>query len=295
MVAGCDVWLNNPRRPREASGTSGMKAAMTGGLNLSVLDGWWDEADYVKTGWAIGSGEEYDDPHYQDEVEANALYELIEQEVVPLFYQRDENDVPRGWVAKMKDAISLNTPQFNTSRMVKEYARRAYFTTSDRLQQLSANQYQPAKELAAWHSRLNQYWYDIKIEAITIAAPTDLQVNQAFEVKATLNLGHLTSEDVQVELYQGAVQVDGEMHSGTPLPMTCQGETGHGQCIYGTQLQYTSSGLQGLSLRILPKHPYLNSSFDPKLILWAQPDEVDVSMGSLTPPSLPLGTPAIAP
>ena len=295
MVAGCDVWLNNPRRPREASGTSGMKAAMTGGLNLRVLEGWWDEADYVKTGWAIGSGEEYDDPHYQDEVEANALYELIEQEVVPLFYQRDENDVPRGWVAKMKDAISLNTPQFNTSRMVKEYARRAYFTTSDRLQQLSANQYQPAKELAAWHSRLNQYWYDIKIEAITIAAPTDLQVNQAFEVKATLNLGHLTSEDVQVELYQGAVQVDGEMHSGTPLPMTCQGETGHGQCIYGTQLQYTSSGLQGLSLRILPKHPYLNSSFDPKLILWAQPDEVDVSMGSLTPPSLPLGTPAIAP
>ena len=86
MVAGCDVWLNTPRRPREASGTSGMKAAMNGLLNLSVLDGWWDEADYVRTGWSIGHGENYDDPNYQDEVEANALYELLEKEVVPLFY-----------------------------------------------------------------------------------------------------------------------------------------------------------------------------------------------------------------
>jgi len=167
MVAGADVWLNTPRRPREASGTSGMKAAMNGLLNLSVLDGWWDEADYVKTGWAIGSGEVYDDPEYQDEVEANALYELIEKDVVPLFYTRDENNIPRGWVAKMKNAIHLNTPQFNTARMVKDYARRAYFMASDRLQQLSASQYEPAKALATWQTRLSEHWYDIKLRPST--------------------------------------------------------------------------------------------------------------------------------
>ncbi|MFM6308296.1 MAG: alpha-glucan family phosphorylase, partial [Dolichospermum sp.] len=133
MVAGCDIWLNTPRRPREASGTSGMKAAMNGLPNLSVLDGWWDEADYVRTGWAIGHGENYEDPNYQDEIEANALYELLEKEVIPLFYDhRDGDGLPRLWVAKMKDAIRLNCPFFNTARMVGEYAVRAYFPASDR-------------------------------------------------------------------------------------------------------------------------------------------------------------------
>lgn len=279
MVAGCDVWLNNPRRPREASGTSGMKAAMNGILNLSVRDGWWDEADYIRTGWSIGAGEDYDDLEYQDDVEANAFYELIEQEVVPLFYNRDENGVPRGWVAKMKDAIYLNTPLFNTARMVKEYARRAYFPTSDRLQQLSANHFEPAKELAAWHTRLSDHWYDIRIEEVNIGASSELQVNQPFEVTASIDLSQLTHEDVEVELYQGTVQVDGEMHTGTAIPMAYRGKDAQGRSAYGVTLNYTSSGLQGLSLRILPKHRYLNNPLDPKLLLWAQPDEVKVNVG----------------
>jgi starch phosphorylase len=224
-------------------------------------------------------GEDYDDPEYQDDVEASALYELIEKEVVPLFYDRDENGVPRGWVAKMKDAVHLNTPRFNTSRMVKEYARRAYFMTSDRLHQISAAQYEPAKELAAWHSRLNEHWYEIKIETMHIAAPTEIQVNQTFEVQASLDLGPLTADDVQVELYQGVVQVDGEMHSGRSIPMTYQGQDANGKGLYDATLQYNSSGLQGLSLRILPQHRYLHSAFDPRLILWAQPNEVQVAIG----------------
>ncbi|MEM1309112.1 MAG: alpha-glucan family phosphorylase [Cyanobacteria bacterium P01_H01_bin.153] len=295
MVAGADVWLNNPRRPREASGTSGMKAAMNGLLNLSVLDGWWDEADYVKTGWAIGSGEVYDDPDYQDEVEANALYELIEKEVVPLFYDRDENNVPRGWVAKMKDSVYLNTPLFNTSRMVKEYARRAYFMASDRLQQLSAAQFEPARELSAWQTRLYERWYAINIEAIDIAAPTDLQVNQTFNVQAKIALGQLLPEDVAVELYQGTVQVDGEMHSGTSITMEYQGQDTTGKSLYRAEMQYSSSGLQGLSLRLLPKHRYLHSSLEPRLILWAQPESVKVSVGPAVPTVAPAQAAAIAP
>jgi starch phosphorylase len=278
MVAGCDVWLNNPRRPREASGTSGMKAAMNGLPNLSVLDGWWDEADYVRTGWSIGSGEDYDDPNYQDDVEADAFYELLEQEVVPLFYTRDENGVPRGWVQKMKDAIHLNTPQFNTARMVKEYARRAYFAASDRLATLTEGNYAPAKTLATWQAHLLQHWYEMRIESVTIAAETELQVNQPFQVTAHLHLGALTHDNIEVELYQGRVGVDGEIHGGESTAMAYRGQDDQGRHCYGVDLTYTHSGLQGLSLRILPKHPYLSSSLDPKVLLWADPETVTIDV-----------------
>lgn len=280
MVAGCDIWLNNPRRPREASGTSGMKAAMNGLPNLSVLDGWWDEADYIRTGWPIGHGEDYDDHEYQDDVEANALYELLEKEVVPLFYNRDEDNIPRGWVAKMKDAIQLNTPQFNTARMVKDYAERGYFQASDRTYALAADGYVPAQEFAAWQDRVRQHWYDMRFEEISISETTDLRVNQEFHVDAILDLGTLNPDDIQVELYQGEVDIDGEIHTGVATPMVFQGKTAAGKCQYSIDGTYRTSGLQGLSLRILPRHRYLTTPYDPRLILWAQPDSVRVKEGS---------------
>lgn len=277
MVSGCDIWLNNPRRPREASGTSGMKAAMNGLPNLSVLDGWWDEADYIRTGWPIGHGEDYDDPQYQDDVEANALYDILEKEVVPLFYNRDKEGIPRGWVAKMKDAIYLNTPMFNTARMVKDYAHQGYFAASDRSQTLSSNQFGPGKELATWEARLIEHWYDMRFEEITFSETQDLRVGQTIQVSARIDLGALTPDDVQVELYQGTVAVDGEIHTGIAISMHHQGQDGQGKSLYGIEMRYASSGLQGLSLRILPKHRYLNSPYDPKLVLWANPEEVTIT------------------
>jgi starch phosphorylase len=271
MVAGCDVWLNNPRRPREASGTSGMKAAMNGLPNLSVLDGWWDEADYVRTGWAIGHGEEYDDLEYQDEVEANALYDLMEQEIVPLFYHRDEDGLPRGWIAKMKDAIRLNCPHFNTARMVGEYAERAYFPSSDRYRTLIDHHFSPAKELAQWRSHLFEHWYDIRIEDIDVSEDADVQVNQAIAVKARLRLGALSPKDIRVELYQGAINASGEIANGISLEMDYQGQDPNDAAIslYTSNIIYGNSGLQGFSLRVLPDHEYLSSPYEPGLILWA--------------------------
>lgn len=280
MVAGCDVWLNTPRRPREASGTSGMKAAMNGLPNLSVLDGWWDEADYVKTGWPIGYGEDYDDPDYQDDVEANALYDLLEKEVVPLFYDRDAEGVPRGWVEKMKNAVRLNCPRFNTSRMLADYATRAYFPISDRYLKLTEDNYAPAKELAHWQSRLFQHWYDIKIQEVHIFEPSQIQVYQPMKVQAHIALDNMNPSDVQVELYQGMVGVDGEIHDGEATPMTYVGQfDGNGKgaySLYETEIAYDSSGLQGLSLRVMPSHPYLSSAYEPRLVLWAQPETVQI-------------------
>jgi starch phosphorylase len=287
MVAGCDIWLNNPRRPREASGTSGMKAAMNGLPNLSVLDGWWDEADYIRTGWPIGHGEDYDDPDYQDDVEANALYDILEKEVVPLFYNRDKEGIPRGWVAKMKDAIYLNTPMFNTARMVKDYANYGYFKASDRAQMMASDNFGSGRELAAWESQLQAHWYDMRVEEIIFSESTELRVNQTLEVKARIDLGALTPDDVQVELYRGTVEVDGEIHAGIATTMDYQGKDSEGKRCYSIVTQYTSSGLQGLSLRILPKHKSLNSPYDLKLILWANPEEVSISVGSPVPDRVP--------
>jgi starch phosphorylase len=269
LVAGSDVWLNTPRRPREASGTSGMKAAMNGLLNLSVLDGWWNEADYVHTGWAIGHGETYDDLTYQDEVEANALYDLIEQEVVPLFYNRDAEGLPRQWITKMKAAIKHNCPFFNTARMVRDYALRAYFPASDRYHILSTNQYAPAKELAQWKAKLVDRWFNIKIENVDISEPPEIQVNQKIAVKARVDLATLNPDDVQVELYQGSVDANGEIVNGIPVEMYYQGNDQHGFSIYTGNIVYSNSGLQGLSLRVLPKHEHLSSPYEPRLVLWA--------------------------
>jgi len=271
MVAGCDVWLNTPRRPREASGTSGMKAAMNGLPNLSVLDGWWDEADYVRTGWAIGHGENYDDPNYQDEVEANALYDLLEKEVVPLFYDhRDEDGLPRRWVAKMKDAIRLNCPFFNTARMVRDYAQRAYFPASDRCHTLVADNYAPAKELAAWKAQLSDHWFNIRIKDIDVSVGSDIEVNETVAVKAKVDLATLSNDDIQVELYQGAIDANGEIVNAVPVVMDYQGQDSQGLSVYTADIIYTTSGFQGLSLRVLPKHPHLSSPYEPRLIAWAE-------------------------
>jgi glycogen phosphorylase len=270
MVAGCDIWLNTPRRPREASGTSGMKAAMNGLPNLSVLDGWWDEADYIRTGWAIGHGEMYDDPAYQDEIEANAFYDLVENEVVPLFYDRDVDGLPRRWVDKMKDAIQLNCPFFNTARMVREYAERAYFPASDRYHTLTADKYAPAKELADWKENLTAHWFDIKIKDVNVSSEVDIEVNQIVNVNAKVDLATLTNKDVQVELYQGAIDADGEIVNGVPVVMDYQGEDKDGLSVYTADIVYNISGLQGLSLRVLPNHKYLSSPYEPRVIVWAE-------------------------
>ena len=132
LVQGVDVWLNTPRRPLEASGTSGMKVGANGGLNLSILDGWWDEGYDPARGWAIGTGEEYDDRKHQDNVESQSLYDILESELVPLFYERGTDGLPRRWIAKMKASMRELCPAFNTNRMVREYAERFYVPALER-------------------------------------------------------------------------------------------------------------------------------------------------------------------
>ncbi|PSB56985.1 alpha-glucan family phosphorylase [Chamaesiphon polymorphus] len=269
MVAGCDIWLNTPRRPHEASGTSGMKAAMNGLPNLSILDGWWDEADYVRTGWPIGHGELYSDEDYQDNVEANAFYDLLEQEIVPLFYDRDKEGLPRKWIAKMKDAIRLNCPTFNTARMLRDYATVGYFPASDRNHVVTDNHYQAGKDLAHWKQKMLKHWGDLKVQTVDVSAPEDINVNQSISVKSLIQLGSLEPHDVQVELYKGAVDTNGKIVNADTTVMTYQGRDNNGNSLYTSEIAYAASGLQGLSLRVLPHHPHLSNPYELGSILWA--------------------------
>ena len=153
LVQGCDVWLNKSRRPLEASGTSGMKAAINGVLNVSVLDGWWDEACEGNAGWTIGCGEDYENGHCQDEVESNALYDLLETEVIPLFYQRDSAGLPTDWVGRMKRTIAQLAPVYNTHRMVREYSEKLYLPGQSRFEELTADP-ERVLQLTQWKSHV---------------------------------------------------------------------------------------------------------------------------------------------
>jgi len=170
----------------------------------------------------------------------------------------------------MKDAIRLNCPFFNTARMVREYAQRAYFPASDRYYSLTANNYTPAKELAQWREKLSQNWFNIKIKDIDISAGNDLVVNQTVAVSVKLDLTNLTNNDVQVELYQGSIDANGDIVNAAPVVMDYQGKDTQGLSIYIANITYTTSGLQGLSLRVLPKNPYLANPYEPRLIAWAE-------------------------
>jgi starch phosphorylase len=269
ILQGVDVWLNNPRRPREASGTSGMKAAANGALNLSILDGWWDEAYTSNVGWAIGRGEVYDDLNYQDEVESRVLYELLEKEVVPLFYDRRRDGLPRHWIAHVKACISTLCPAFNTNRMVSQYMEKAYMPATQRFHRLSKDDMAGAKDLAAWKAHLRQHWDEIKVIQVEDDYPAELKVGNSLRVQVEIVLGELKPSDVQVEFYHGRVDRYGQIVDGQAAAMTHSEPNGNKSYLFSGVVPCERSGQYGYAIRILPRHPDLSNLLEMHLIRWA--------------------------
>jgi starch phosphorylase len=269
MTQGVDVWLNNPRRPLEASGTSGMKVNANGGLNLSVLDGWWVEGYAGDNGWAIGAGEEYTDLAYQDDVESRAIYDLLEQEIVPLFYTRSSDGLPRGWLRMMKRSIASLNPVYNTGRMVAEYATSCYLPSAQRYCRLTADNLTKARALAGWRQGMKRAWQNVKVMGVESNGTDTMHVGSRLEVKARVNLGALRPDDVQVQLFHGLVDSMGEIPRPETIGMSTNGAPQDGGTwLFTGAIPCQSSGQHGFIVRILPRHGDLANSFEPGLVCW---------------------------
>lgn len=274
MTEGCDIWLNNPRRPLEASGTSGMKVIANGGLNLSILDGWWDEAYDPKLGlgWAIGNGEEYDNLEYQDEVESSALYTALENEILPLFYTRGKDRIPRGWVSSMKSSIANLTYFFNTHRMVQEYYNKFYKEGADKYKMLESNNWELARELTAWENKVVNEWDNVKFVNIKNQENTnEIKVSSKFQITAEVILGKLTPEDVDVQVYYGPVDKQHIANSNSVAIMNVEEKkkNSEGKYTYKANIECPETGRYGYTLRILPKNEMLISPFHLGVVTWA--------------------------
>jgi glycogen phosphorylase len=271
LVQGVDVWLNTPRRRLEACGTSGMKVVFNGGINCSIPDGWWDEAYAPTCGWAIGRGEHYSDAEltYQDEVESNTIYDLLEKEIAPLFYDRDKDEIPRGWIARMKTAMIEICPQFNIHRMVREYSQRCYFPASTRLSEFIADNAEKARQIASWKQTVNSVWKNLRIESVDAELPEKVRVGDDLKVRATIHMGSLTAQDLSVQIYHGPVDARGDIVQGEVVQMTQDGTSASGAAIFTGAIRYFRSGRHGFTVRILPHHDDLSSPFETGLIQWA--------------------------
>jgi starch phosphorylase len=270
LVQGVDIWLNNPRRPKEASGTSGMKVVYNAGLNFSILDGWWAEAYNPDVGWAIGNGEEYRETQteQQDHIESQALYNVLEQDIIPTFYERGRDGLPRQWISKVKESIKLLAPYFNTRRMVQEYAEQFYLPTFERFEAMTTPDLKEGIDFAEWRKRLETSWRGIRISSVEIPKKS-VKVGNEMEVHADVVLGNLKPEDVRVQLYFGPLNTDGTISDdGSAIDMSVQ-EQADGHYKYVAQVSYNTSGDRGISVRVVPKHEFLPSPFQPGLISWA--------------------------
>ncbi|HEY9562778.1 MAG TPA: alpha-glucan family phosphorylase [Nocardioides sp.] len=265
LYPGCDVWLNNPLRPYEACGTSGMKAALNGGLNLSILDGWWDEWYDGSNGWAIPSADGIVEEDRRDDIEASALYDLIENDVAPRFYDLDADGLPSRWIEMVRHTLKSLGPRVLSTRMLRDYVEQLYLPAA----RASATLSDPsrASEFAAWKRRVRDGWDAVRIEHVESHGVADSpQIGSRLEVAAFVSLGELTGDDVAVELVHGRIGPDDELIDPRTLPLGVAESWAGGRHRFDGALSLDRSGPFGYTVRVVPRHELAASAAETGLV-----------------------------
>ena len=270
LVQGVDLWLNNPLRPLEASGTSGMKAPPNGGLNLSVLDGWWCESYNGNNGWAIGSEIGDGSVEFQSEVDSASLYQLLENQIIPLYYAKPDGKLPLAWLQLMRESIRSVTPVFNTHRMVKEYTERLYAPAAQAYREFFQNGCSAASELSQWKTRIRKDWAQVRIDDVQVsnADRQNIPVGESLAVSARVRLGAVDPDNVRVEAYHGESD-NGGIKNPCVTTLSQLKSNGDGTYVYGGSVAATESGAYGFSVRVVPIHPHLHQDHELRLITWS--------------------------
>jgi starch phosphorylase len=266
LVSGTDLWLNNPIRPYEASGTSGQKAALNGQPNCSILDGWWAEGYTGQNGWAIGEEREYHDQEIQAEADSLSLYRLLEDEIIPAFFEHDEAGLPRRWLSTMKEAIRTCTPQFSMRRMLKEYTTNFYVPEMRQGLQIEQNHFEQVRTLAAWKERIRQHWNRVELY-VDGRREGQLSLGESIDVHAWVRANGLTPEDLCVELVYGETHDELALTQHSQL-MTYVKREQDGSYRYDIQLKPDDSGNLAYNVRVVPCHPALTEKYALGLIRW---------------------------
>ena len=267
LYPGCDVWLNNPIRPLEASGTSGMKAALNGALNLSILDGWWDEWFDGMNGWAIPSADRVDDADRRDDAEAAALYDLISSTVAPLFYERDERGIPVRWLSMVTHTLATLGPKVLATRMVREYVTRLYLPAAASAVSLRHDGFARARELSAWKASVRGAWWGVRVDHVEAeSADDELRLGQSVTILAYVSLGDLSPEDVVVEVIAGSVDADDILQTPSITVMHPREQFEGNRWRYSVELTVDQHGAFGYTARVVPHHPGLIDSAEVGLV-----------------------------
>jgi len=267
LYPGCDVWLNNPLRPFEACGTSGMKAALNGSLNLSILDGWWNEYYDERNGWAIPSADSAGDAAERDALEAAALYDLLEHQIAPRYYDRGEDGVPAKWVASIRHSLATLSPELSADRMVRQYVEGYYLPAAASERATGEDHFAPARALAAWKERVAAAWPAVHVAHVESggvdAAP---QLGEVLHVRAFVELGGLAPDDVAVELVHGRAQGGDELADTERVELALLANEPGQPASYGGDVELARTGSFGYTVRVVPRHPLLASPAELGLI-----------------------------
>jgi starch phosphorylase len=270
LVQGVDLWLNHPLRPQEASGTSGMKTAPNGGLNLSVLDGWWCESYNGNNGWAIGADIQEGSVEFQNEVDTGSLYQLLENQIIPLYYAKPDGKLPLAWLQLMRESIRSVTPAFNTHRMVKEYTERLYIPAAKSHGDFAVDACAAALELSQWKSNIRKDWSQIKVNDVEVGNQDrqNIPVGESLHLRARVHLGPVDPRHVRVEAYHGESE-NGGIKNPTITVLAEGHQNGDGNYIYEGSVPASESGAYAFSIRVVPTHPHLMQDHELRLITWS--------------------------